>query len=309
MHLRLNEGLGVAPAAPGRAGPRRLLVIYNPTSGRRRRGRLRSLLGLLRARGCQIELHATGGPGDAERLAAGASAQRHDVVVAAGGDGTINEVVNGLRDPHVALAILPLGTANVLAATIGLGRDLESIARTIATGSARPICLGEVNGRRFLLMVGAGLDAQVILHLSRRLKRWLGRGAYVIGLLRELGRSRFPRYRLRVDGAIWDCASVVIANGGFYGGRYVCAPMADLARPELQVCLFQKGGRMAALLYGLALVAGWLPRLKSYRILTAREVELLAPAGVALHADGDIAGQLPATIRVLPDALRLLYPA
>jgi YegS/Rv2252/BmrU family lipid kinase len=287
---------------------RRLLVIFNPTAGRRRRRRLRAVLARLEAAGCRIELRATAACGDAERLAAAASAADHDVLVVAGGDGTINEVANGLRDPRLPLALIPLGTANVLAAAIGLATDPAAIAAAILRGRSRRIGVGRVDGRRFLLMVGAGLDAHVVRDLNPRMKRQLGRLAYALATLRQLGRFPFPAYRLRIDGIERSCASVVIARSRFYGGRFLCAPAADPASPLLQVCLFERSGAWPVLRYGLALLTGRLPSAAGFRVQPARQVELLAPVGEPLQGDGDIIGQIGATVMVEPDALTLLYP-
>ena len=156
---------------------RRLLIIFNPAAGWRRRQRLAPVLTRLREHGCALVLRETQAPGDAERFAAEVDPDAFDVVVAAGGDGTVNETINGLARSSLPLAVIPLGTANVLAAEIGLRTDPASLARCVAFGEPRPITLGAANGRRFILMAGAGFDAQVVAGISVPMKRWLGKGA------------------------------------------------------------------------------------------------------------------------------------
>ena len=134
--------------------PRNALVIFNPTAGGRRRARLDRVLAHMRALGAVVTLHETTARGDAERTAREAPADVHDVIVAAGGDGTINEVINGLAGRRMPLGIIPLGTANVLAAELDLPQDIDGLARTIALGRTSPVNLGEVNGRRFVMMAG-----------------------------------------------------------------------------------------------------------------------------------------------------------
>jgi len=287
---------------------RRLLIVFNPAAGLRRRQRLEAVLRRLRGHGCQAEVLETRGPGDAERFAAGADPVRYDLLVVAGGDGTVNEAINGLGDKPLPLAILPLGTANVLAAEIGLATDPDSVAAAIALGVPRPVALGAANGRRFILMAGAGFDAHVVASVTVPVKRWLGKGAYVLAILRQLLAYDFPSYQVMIDGAPRRAGSVLIANTRFYGGRFVAAPEADLRSPTFEVCLFERSGRLAAIGYALALLSGTLPRLASFRILAAARVQIEGLSGEPVQGDGDIIATLPARIEVLPDALRLIYP-
>jgi len=287
---------------------RRLLIIFNPAAGWRRRRRLAPVLAQLRAHGCPLVLRETKAPGDAERFAAEVDPETFDLVVVAGGDGTVNEAINGLARSGLPLAVIPLGTANVLAAEIGLRTDPASIAECVALGEARPITLGAANGRRFLLMAGAGFDAHVVAGVSVPMKRWLGKVAYVLSILGELLVLPLSPYEVRTDNTLWRAASVLVANARSYGGRFVCAPEASLESATLQVGLFERGGRLAAIGYALALVTGQLPRLPSYRLIEARRVEIRGRPGEPLQGDGDVIGQLPAAIEVLPAALALVYP-
>ena len=288
--------------------PRRLLVIFNPAAGWRRRQRLQPVLAHLQDRGCPFVLRETSGPGDAERFAAEAHPAEVDLVVAAGGDGTVNEVINGLARSGLPLALIPLGTANVLAAEIGLEVEPGAIATSIALGQPRPIALGAANGRRFILMAGAGFDAHVVQQVSVPMKRWLGKGAYIASTLRQLLAFGFPTYEVRADNQTWRAASVIIANARFYGGRFLCAPQARLESDSLQVCMFERRGRLALLGYGLALLTGRLPRRASYRVGEARRIEVRGTPGEPLQGDGDIIGALDASIEILPAALRLVFP-
>jgi len=284
------------------------LIIFNPAAGWRRRQRLAAVLAHLREHGCAVALRETEGPGDAERFAAEVDPDAFDLVVAAGGDGTVNETINGLAHSGLPLALIPLGTANVLAAEIGLKTDPATVARCVAHGETRPIALGAANGRRFILMAGAGFDAHVVAGVSVRMKYWLGKGAYVLSALRQLLVFPFPGYAVQTDNTVHHAASVVIANGRYYGGRFVCAPEAGLESATLQVCLFERAGRSAAIGYALALATGRLPRLASYRLVEACRVELRGRPGEPLQGDGDVIGQLNAAIEVLPGALDLVYP-
>ncbi|MCG8509926.1 MAG: NAD(+)/NADH kinase, partial [Rhodospirillales bacterium] len=159
---------------------RRVLIIHNPVAGRRRRGFLDKILQALTDQGCAYQLRATNGRGDARSLAKEAAEEPWDLVVAAGGDGTVNEVANGLYGTEMPLAVIPMGTANVLAAEIGLPTGARDIAHLISSGPARPIHVGMVNERLFVMMVGVGFDAKVVAGVSSRIKRWIGKAAFVL---------------------------------------------------------------------------------------------------------------------------------
>ena len=299
---------GVAVASP----PRRLAVIFNPTAGRRRRRHFAAALARLSAAGTQVRVLPTEARGDAERLAAAVvAAGDADAVVAAGGDGTINEVINGMvsAGAGVPLGLLPLGTANVLACELGIGDDLAQAADVIAGGNPRRIRLGRCNGRCFVMMVGVGLDAHVVAAMKPRLKHALGKLAYGLEGLVQIARLQPVRYRVTIDGVVADAAAAIIANGRFYAGRYVVAPAADLGAPVLQACHFSRGGRLAALGYSMALLADRLHRAPDLTVTPGTRIEIDGPAGDPVQGDGDVIGHLPARIEVAAETLDVLVPA
>jgi diacylglycerol kinase (ATP) len=296
----------------GRA--RRLLVIYNPTAGRRKRRKLDRFLVQLRALGAAVELRATEGPRHAEALARAADPARFDAVVVAGGDGTINEAANGLSDSPLPLALLPLGTANVLASELGLPRRLKALALLAAFAPARPVWPGEAvaesdgRGRRFLIMAGTGFDADVVEHLDLALKRRAGKLAYVASIFGRLRHYRPCFYQGEVDGAPVQGASLIAAKAHFYGGRFVLAPQARLDEPGLQLAIFAAAGRRAALGYLAAMSLGLLQRCRSFRVLSGKSVRLTGPAGAAVQLDGDIQLRLPARLGIAATPLLLVAP-
>ncbi|PWR18850.1 diacylglycerol/lipid kinase family protein [Zavarzinia compransoris] len=292
-----------------------LTVIYNPVAGQRRGRRFRAVLAALAARGIAVDLLETAGPGHATRLAQDLRerAVPPRLVVVAGGDGTINEVANGLAGGPVALGIVPLGTANVLALELGLPRDPAGIAATIAAGACRSIHLGRVDSalgaRHFVMMAGVGYDAHVVAGVSPRLKRRVGKLAYVGEMVRQLRHFHFTPYRLAFDGAApVEAASAIFANGRHYGGAFVCAPAADLAADRLEACLFGRGGRLAAIHYGVMLGLDRVPRLSSVTLQPFRRLAVTGPAGDPIQGDGDVIGRLPAEIRLADTTLLVAAP-
>ena len=297
------------PKTAAAAPRKRIVIIVNPLAGSRRRGRLWAVVARLRRNGGEVRVHSTTAAGDATRLAQSIDPASCDVVVAAGGDGTINEVANGLIGSPLPLAIIPLGTANVLAAEIGLAGDAASLARTIQEAPASPIHMGVANGRHFLLTAGVGFDAEVVAAVTTRLKRWLGKTAYVMHLLGLLLRYDYPRFRLTIDGRTYDACSAIIAKGRFYAGRHMCAPDGGLGKPSFEVCLFTRSGPLAVLRYGAALLAGRLPHHPHVLLVCGRQIRVEGPPGARVQGDGDAFGTLPLTVGLAPGRLSLVTPA
>ena len=185
----------------------------------------------------------------------------------------------------------------------------SALADTIVRGAATPIHLGDVNGRRFVIMAGVGFDAFVVSRVPTWSKRGIGRVAYVAEALRAMLTYPFPPFRLTIDGVAADAASAVVANGRFYGGCFSCAPEARLGDPLLHVCLFERGGAWNAMRYAAALVQGRLHRLSDVRIVPATVVCVEGPEGDPVQCDGDIVCRLPARITVAPEAIHVIRPS
>ena len=286
----------------------RILVIHNPTSGGNRGPRFGRVLAALSEREAEVDVRTTTRAGHAEEIARAEYARSWDAIVVAGGDGTIAEVANGLGPDAPPLGVIPLGTANVLAAEIGLSYWSGAIARTILKGERRKIHAGRANGRRFLLMAGAGLDAEVVAHLDPALKRRLGKLAYVIETWRQMRRYEYPLLDVTADNQTFHAVTAVACKGRRYGGPHLFAPGADLARPEFELVLFEKGGAARVSLYGAALVTGLLRFLPGVTRVTARDIGISGRDGAPLQGDGDLAGHLPVAIAIDPEPLEVLYP-
>ncbi len=292
----------------------RLLIIQNPTAGGARRRLFEDSMTLLREAGCVTDIRPTRRRGDAAALGAAAISKPIDILVAAGGDGTINEVITGLAGDvadldRPPLAILPLGTANVLAAEIGLKPEPKAFAEMLLYGDSCQIGLGRLDsGACFAAMLGAGFDARVVAQVNLGLKRVIGKGAYAVSALREFIRPQ-ARYRVEVDGKAFEAASVIVSKGRFYAGQFLLAPAARLDDGLLHVCLFERSGRWNLLRYAWALEWGRLASLPDFRIVTGRSVSIDGPAGDPLQADGDAIGQLPVKVELQDAALTLIVPA
>lgn len=283
---------------------RRILAIYNPTAGRRARRKFERFRAALERLGTAVATAETAAPMHARSLAEAADPARFDAVAVAGGDGTINEAVNGLVHSGLPLAILPLGTANVLANELGLPRAPEALAKIAALAPTRSVVPAEIvtaarnEPWRFLLMAGVGFDAEVVAHLDLRLKRRIGKAAYALASLEQLSRHRPRRFLARLDGAAAAPASLVVARAHFYGGRFVLAPEARLDRAALYAVLFPGVSRLATLRYMAGAVSGTLARQRDVEVRPAAEIELSGPEGAPVQVDGDVRAYLPARIRL-----------
>ena len=277
-----------------------MLVVFNPTAGRRRAHLLWRVLDVLVENGVRVDLARTRGRGHATELAREAAGAGASLVVAAGGDGAVAEVAAGLLGSTARLGIIPLGTANVLAHELGLPEQPRAVASMLAFGRTRPLWPGIATGadgiRPFVQMLGAGLDAQVVHRLSPPLKRLLGRAAYVVQTVGEAVRYDYRPLRVRIDGHDMSAASVVVCKGRLYAGPYLLAADADSGAPGFTVALFAASGALGALGYGAALPLNLLPRCPGITFLRGREIEIHADSGVPVQADGDAAGTTPVRI-------------
>jgi diacylglycerol kinase (ATP) len=311
-----QEPLGSTSASPAPTARtvRQALVIFNRNAGGgRHHPRLEAILQRLRDGGVAVDIHVTTFAGDAERTVRAARETKDagkgpDMVICAGGDGTINEVINGLAGGTMPLALLPIGTANVLAAEIGLDLSNDAILETIFSGQVTPIHLGVANGRCFALMVGVGLDAEVVAAVDPKLKRSAGKLAYALATFNRWIAYRGIRYQVTIDGVRYEAASAIVANGHYYAGRFVAAAGARITEPGLHVCLFEKPGRWQAVYYMIALFGGFLDRLNTYRIIQATTVSVTGDADGPVQGDGDVLTRLPVTVSVSPYTVPLIVP-
>jgi len=290
---------------------RHILIIVNPAAGRARSSerRLGRFVAALERQGCTVVLRRAGpSPGQVERLA-GQAEPGFDAIVAAGGDGTISAVVNGLGGRAVPFGVLPLGSANVLAREIRLPRAPEALASLITTGPVSPIWLGRVGERAFVMMASAGFDSEIVAALSPELKRRVGRLAFAWGFLVRLWHCPACELTVRADGVEYRAAAVVAAKGRHYAGPFVVAPGADLAEPVLELVLLDRRGRWAMLRYATALFLGRVPRLGDIAIVRARQASVAGNRALPVQADGEIVGELPITLAVADRPLLLIRPA
>ncbi len=286
-------------------------VILNPAARGDRAGRLEAQVKALSSR---VEIWATQGAGDARRLAQRAVAEGRTTVVAAGGDGTINEVVNGLAGSDVALGLLPLGTMNVFANELGLpAARWRDCWRVIENGKTRPVDLPLANERHFIQLAGIGFDAQAVAKVDREDKRALGPLSYLLAASQILS-AEHPAVSVRVESECGRRAEgrfILIGNGRYYGGKLPLFKSARLDDGLLDVVVFKRLSHFDLLRYFRGVVFAEhdtftdVEYFQSPR-LTVRPMD--EAAEVPFEADGELAGVAPVEFRMDENRLRVLVP-
>ena len=294
-----------------------IALIFNPAARGEKARRFRESLGQLRD---ECTLLETTVPGSATALAAQAVRDGYETVVATGGDGTVNEVVNGLASipgglGQARLGILPLGTMNVFARELGISLTAKRAWETIRLGQARAVDLPlakvqteDGRAKRFFVqMAGAGLDADAVGGVSLALKKKIGPLAYLFSTLAAL-KAKPPTLTARWDGGSARGEWMCVGNGRFFGGPAVLFPDAKLNDGRLDLCVFPRinPGSVSRGVTSMALgqIADW-PGAKHHRM---SELTIDGPAGTHVQADGDFIGTLPVTIALRARTLRVLVP-
>ncbi|MEP3248216.1 MAG: diacylglycerol kinase family protein [Sneathiella sp.] len=290
-------------------GDRRFLIIHNPTAGSRNANRLSKILKLLEEENCQITLAGTQYAGHATEIAAEAVAVKENwsAIVAAGGDGTICEVANGMRDTDIPLGIIPLGTANVLARELEIGTTSRRVVSVLTSVPPIRIFPGLMGRKRFMLMVGAGYDSLAVAELNPLEKKKYGAFAYILAALRAVKRFNGLRVRVTTDGQSYEGASVIVSRSRLYGGPFTLVPDADLRQPGLHIVLLKNTGIWAALKYGAALATNRIWKLSSVDYIKAEgEVTVVMAPEFLCQCDGDRGPETPVTLSTDPGGLHVL---
>ncbi len=294
--------------------PEPIPVIVNPAARSRRAARVVSALEALRP---APELHFTEYPGHATEIAERLARDGRELVVAAGGDGTVNEVLQGLckvnaekPDPatHAALGVLPAGTMNVFALELGYRSHKELVEpwRITSSGARRQVDLWMANDQYFVQMAGVGLDAEVVRQTTPAMKNTLGPLSYVISALKVLSEPA-PVISVQVDGRPpFQGSIVLVGNGTNYGGRFRMFRHATHTDGMLDVLIFREP---INLFHAVQLLAGSLLGLfdltEDIDYLQLREFTVKADKMTALEVDGELSGCAPVTFRKAPFALRV----
>ncbi|MCX8033572.1 MAG: diacylglycerol kinase family lipid kinase [Thermoleophilia bacterium] len=285
-------------------------LIYNPSAGRgQAKNAALTAARYLANQGLQAELFPTFSPGHATAKAREV-AFSNEVVVAVGGDGTVNEVANGLVGTPAALGIIPAGTVNVTAQELGIPREVTLACRVLLQKKIAFLDLGQVNERVFLLMVGAGIDALTVKRIQPTAKRYLRELAFVATGFRNIVAKPPIPFLVRLQEREYQATFFVASNARRYAGSLTLTPSADPFDGLLDMLIFTGTTRPSLAVFWMRVPAGL--HLRDPHVVCVRGKEaVLEPLydnEIWIQTDGELAGKIPATVRVRPCALPVVVP-
>lgn len=283
-------------------------VIHNPVAGPGVVNRIERVRAYLSTRGLPFRIRETAAPGDAVVMAREAAQAGADVVIAVGGDGTMNEVADGLAGSATRLAFVPHGTGNVFAREFSLPESVEGCLDLLSSGKTISVRMARANDRRFVLLASAGFDAEVVERMNPRQKNLFGIAAYVLCGARHLLRSQstlwleFPG-RERVE-----AQAVIVARGKKYGGNVTIAPGGDIEGETFQVIALLRKGRWPIAKFAIDALRG--KHAASPHVLVRESPSLLVRSRIpsACQVDGEYLGPLPVRFTVTDVLLRIVVP-
>lgn len=292
-------------------------MIFNPTARGEKARRLRRHIDEI---GSQCAVKLTYAAGSARLLAAEAVREGYETVVAAGGDGTLNEVLNGIGDEpdgfaRIRLAVLPLGTVNVFAKEYNLPINVRKAWDYIRVGKEMVIDLprleyapeGKTQFRYFAQMAGAGLDARAIELVDWELKKKIAQLAYVVAGFKAI-RERQPMIHFKSEGHSLSGQFVLVGNGRFYGGKLPVFHAANPTDGLLDVCIFPRVNLWVVMRYAIGFLTGRVLPPTDMQYLQVKQFELSTPETVPLEVEGEPIGKLPGKFSLVPKALRIVVP-
>lgn len=294
---------------------RNVAVVLNPTSGRgrgtRRWNRVAALLDAAAKSSdgsLAWTLHKTCGHGDAERLAMLAASDGADVVAAAGGDGTIVEVVSGIAGTTSALGVLPLGTGNDFARALGVGTNVELAVSRLVSASAVPTDVGRMNGKPFINSVACGFDAEVGRRMNAGYGRRLGSLAFIAAALDTMRSYRPTEMCITVDDETIQVKAMLcaVANAPSYGGGMKIAPSASIDDGLLDVIIVGEFGPWEFLKTLPRVYTGSHVSHPKVRVMRGRTIRIESDPEVYVLRDGELDGTTPSRFEVVAGGLRVV---
>lgn len=282
------------------------LVILNPAARSDKASRLRERIAALSG---GVSMRLTLEAGDAREIAAEAVREGFEVVIAAGGDGTLNEVVNGIGGSSVRLGILPVGTMNVFATELGIPQgNLERAWSVIEQGKVVEVDLPKANDTHFIQLAGVGLDAEVVRKTTADSKKALGPLSYLLTLV-QVAAHKPSRVMLEAEGGrISEGSFALIGNGRLYGGPFPVFQRASLFDGLLDVLVFQNQSHWDVVRYFQAIAFGTHPQLPDVEYFQTSTLRVTSSGDVPVELDGEVAGMLPCLFSVSSQKLRVLAP-
>lgn len=287
----------------------RVAILVNPKSGRGKAVSAATYIErFLERRGLNPVLHYSNSIQRTQELANHISF-RFPKVISVGGDGTLNEVINGIVGTDCQLGVIPTGDVNVLAVELGIPHDIEKAAAIAVSGDVKKIDLGRVNDRYFSVMCGIGLDAEIISQVKPIVKEVFSEAAYPMTGIKSLINYKPEHLLIKIDNSLLsEGYYVVVSNSKNYGGTFSIARKADITDGYLDVCIFKNKSVASFIRHIAAIAAGKNLSSKGFEYYRAKEVQVQAEKPVLIQTDGEVVGTTPADIKVVPKKLQIMMP-
>ncbi len=289
------------------------ILICNPAARRASTGKIGRAQAFLERKGFLSEVLLTEKSGHAAEIARECLEKKPDLIIALGGDGTINEVMNGIVFSGTPLAILPMGTTNVLAKELGIPENVAGALERAVNGLPRKVSLGKIEtgegghsvARYFCLMAGIGFDGQAVHDVNASLKKISGKAAYILSGIKSMFSYPPGEIVIRTEDREFTAYSVIVGKSSKYGGNLMVTPDANLLDPFLYACIFRGRNRTDILRYLCGIMRRTHLEYADVEYVKSSQLEVLGKVHVQI--DGDYLGMTPARISVVKDALDLVW--
>ena len=282
----------------------KIAIIYNPNAGSAKIKKLLKIKERLSLKS-SVTIYDTQKPGDATSIAK-RECKNFDIIVAAGGDGTINEVINGI-DVNTKLGIIPLGTANILAIEAGIKNDVKSICKLIEKGNTKKIYISNINDKKFFLMAGIGYDGDIVHKMKPSLKKIFGKAMF--GFLGLLEFFKLKKYNIKVETESETAFGnwVLITNSKHYAGPYKITKSTSIFNDSIVCYVFNDLSRLGFLYYiFLIIFYGDLSRSKKVTKIISKNIKISSKEKINVQCDGEKYGNLPIEINFSSEVVNLL---
>ncbi|MAK13316.1 MAG: hypothetical protein CMN43_01770 [SAR116 cluster bacterium] len=282
----------------------KIAIIYNPNAGSAKIKKLLKIKERLSLKS-SVTIYDTQKPGDATSIAK-RECKNFDIIVAAGGDGTINEVINGI-DVNTKLGIIPLGTANILAIEAGIKNDVKSICKLIEKGNTKKIYISNINDKKFFLMAGIGYDGDIVHKMKPSLKKIFGKAMF--GFLGLLEFFKLKKYNIKVETESETAFGnwVLVTNSKHYAGPYKITKSTSIFNDSIVCYVFNDLSRLGFLYYiFLIIFYGDLSRSKKVTKIISKNIKISSKEKINVQCDGEKYGNLPIEINFSSESVNLL---
>ena len=246
---------------------------------------------------------------DTTKITSTLSPKETDLVIAAGGDGTINKIINGLMISKIPLGIIPIGSVNILALDLKISNDIKIACNQIINGSPKKIDIGQANTHYFSSMAGIGFDAKVIKHTPLQLKKKHGLLSFAYIAFKILSTYKYRPIRLSINNelAIQTAYFIIINNSKYYGGKFIVSPQSSLTDGKLDITLLKKGNFIALFKFFKHLINGTLDQCKEVELIQTSQLSLKENEKHHTHVDAEYIGKHHVTINIVPLGLTIIY--